>query len=111
MARYRLSPLAEADLAAILSTGLDRWGDAGRSRYETLLMAAIRAVAATPDGPLTRDLATLSPSLRAFHTRNLRRAHGVKHPVHIVYYRVRRTWLEIVRVLHDRMDPSLHINA
>jgi toxin ParE1/3/4 len=36
----------------------------------------------------------------------------VKHPPHVLYYRiVSPGFVEIVRILHDRMDPSLHLNA
>jgi putative addiction module CopG family antidote len=42
MARYRLSPPAEADLARILANSLREWGGAGRRRYSAILAAAIR---------------------------------------------------------------------
>jgi toxin ParE1/3/4 len=36
----------------------------------------------------------------------------VRRPVHVLYYRLIRPGLvEIVRVLHERMEPSRHIGA
>ena len=34
----------------------------------------------------------------------------IRRPVHVLYYRVpRRGLIEIVRVLHERMEPSRHL--
>jgi toxin ParE1/3/4 len=36
----------------------------------------------------------------------------VRKPVHVLFYRVHESGLvEIVRVLHERMEPSRHIDA
>jgi toxin ParE1/3/4 len=110
MARFRLAGAAQADLVAILDTSLDRWGEAGRSRYEALLEAAMRSIAADPEGPLTRARAEYLQGIRSFHVRHVRCDHGVKAPVHVVYYRIGRSnMIEIVRVLHERTEPSLHL--
>jgi toxin ParE1/3/4 len=107
MARFRVSGPARADLAKILATSLERWGEASRTRYAALLAAAMRTIAAAPDGPLTRDRAALSRGLRSFHVRHARNRHGVSAPVHVIYYRaVRPGLIEVVRALHERMEPS-----
>jgi toxin ParE1/3/4 len=107
MARVRLSAPAQADLGDILTTSLERWGAGGRSRYAALIAAAIRAIAAEPTGPTTRARDELLPGICSFHVRHARRDQGVKAPVHVVYYRrVRSDLIEVVRVLHERMDPS-----
>lgn len=112
MVRLRLSGPAQADLAHILATSLDRWGVEGRDRYAALLAAALRAVAADPNGAATRAREDLPPGIRSFHLRHARGAHGVKTPVHLIYYRAIRTDLiEIVRVLHERMDPSRDLDT
>ena len=91
-------------------TSLERWGEAGSARYAGLLAAAMRKVAADPDGPTTRSRTDLAPGLRSFHIRQERREHGVGAPVHVLYYRATADdSVEIVRVLHERMDPQLHI--
>ncbi len=115
MARYRLSLLAEADLAHILATSTREWGISGRRRYAAILAAAMRQVAADPEGPATRDRAELRPGIRSFHLRRTRDAGAegrVRRPVHVLYYRqVAPGLIEIVRVLHERMELSRHLRA
>jgi toxin ParE1/3/4 len=113
--RFRLTRSAAADLAHILSVSAERWGIDARQRYEALLFDAVQQLAAEPDCPLTRDRSDLRPGIRSFHVRHARRgrpADSVRAPVHIIYYRADRTGvIEIVRVLHERMQPSRHLDA
>lgn len=114
MARFRLSQPAQADLATILATSAARWGAEGRHRYTVALAAAMRQVAAEPTGPLTRKRPEFRSALRSFHLQHARHSLGVekvRRPVHILYYRVASDGvIEIVRVLHERMDPSRHVD-
>ena len=113
MARFRLARPAQIDLVNILSTSAERWGAESRQRYAAVLIAAMRQVAAEPDGPLTRKRPDLRSGIRSFHVRYARRsAEGatVRKPVHVLYYRVAEEGvIEIVRVLHERMEPSRHL--
>jgi toxin ParE1/3/4 len=113
MARFRLSRLARVDLAQILATSAEHWGLEGRRRYAAVLAAAMRKVATEPEGAMTRDRSELLHGVRTFHLRNARADDleaKVRRPVHVLYYRVVRPGLiEIVRVLHERMEPSRHI--
>ncbi|MBI1866691.1 MAG: type II toxin-antitoxin system RelE/ParE family toxin [Methylocystis sp.] len=115
MARFRLSRLAEVDLAHILSTSEQRWGTEGRRRYAAILAAAMRKAASDPEGPATRHRAELLPGIRSFHIRHTRGDDPeakVRRPVHVLYYRaVAPDVVEIVRVLHERMEPSRHVGA
>jgi toxin ParE1/3/4 len=72
MARYRLSQLAQADLAHILTTSGERWGAEARNRYAAILAVAMRKVAADPDGLATRDRSELSHGVRSLHLRHAR---------------------------------------
>ena len=114
MARFRLARPAQIDLANILSMSVERWGAEGRQRYAAVLAAAMRQVAAEPDGPLTKDRPDLRSGIRSFHVRYARRsaaAAKVRRPVHVLYYRVAQEGvIEIVRVLHEKMDPSRHLD-
>jgi toxin ParE1/3/4 len=114
MARFRLARPAQIDLANILSVSAERWGTEGRQRYAAVLAAAMRQVAAEPDGPLTRNRPDLRSGIRSFHVRYARRsAEGakVRRPVHVLYYRVAQEGvIEIVRVLHEKMDPGRHFD-
>jgi toxin ParE1/3/4 len=106
MARYRLSDPAKADIAAILRRE-------ARVRYRACLTAALRRVAADPDGRSTVDHADFAPGVRSFHLRHSRnesREVTVANPVHVIFYRmIQAGMVEIVRVLHDRMEPSRHV--
>jgi len=115
MARYRLSRPAEDDVVHILATSEERWGAEGRRRYAAVPAAAMRKIAADPKGPTTRDRGELMRGIRSFHVRH---AHNddpeskVRRPVHVLYYReVAPDLIEIVRVLHERMEPSRHVGA
>jgi toxin ParE1/3/4 len=112
MARYRLSRFAEADLARILSTSEKRWGLEARRRYSAMLVAAMRNLAADPEGPGTRERSELAPGIRSFHLRRARvddPKTKVRRPMHVLYYRaLAPNLIEIVRVLHERMEPSRH---
>ncbi len=93
----------------------DRWGAQARRRYAAILAAAIRKVATEPQGPATRDRAELSRGIRSFHLRHARGDDAetkVMRPVHVLYCRaVAPGLVEIVRVLHERMEPGRHVGA
>jgi toxin ParE1/3/4 len=113
MARFRLSRSATADLKRILATSDQRWGAEGRRRYAATIAMAMRQVASDPDGAATRDRSGIGRGVRSLHIRHARaddREPKVKRPVHVLYYRtIRPSLVEIVRVLHERMEPSHHI--
>lgn len=115
MPRYRLTRSAKADLAAILRTSEQRHGREARIRYAALLLAAMRRVAADPRGAATADRSELRPGLRSLHLRHSRgESHEarVARPVHVLYYRAMELGVvEIVRVLHERMEPSRHVGG
>jgi toxin ParE1/3/4 len=115
MVRYRLSALAKADIAALLTRSGERHGKEARTRYRACLAAAMRRIAADPEGRSTVDRAELVPGVRSFHIRHSRdesREPPVANPVHVIFYRVvDPSVIEIVRVLHDRMEPSRHIGG
>jgi toxin ParE1/3/4 len=115
MARFRLSRLAQADLARILGTSAERWGIEGERRYAAALAAAMRKAAADPSGPATRGRAEVLPGMRSLHIRYSGGGEPeskVKRPVHILYFRpIEPGLIEIVRVLHERMDPSRHLGV
>jgi toxin ParE1/3/4 len=75
----------------------------------------MRKVAAEPNGPATRKRAELSPGVRSFHLRHARGEDPdtkVRRPAHILYYRaLAPDLIEIIRVLHERMEPSRYVGA
>lgn len=115
MARFHLSAPAQADLQNILLLSAGRQGAAGRRRYAALIAAALRKIASNSQGPVTRGRDDIVTGIRSFHIRHARgdvSAAKVTRPVHVIYYRTTQPGvIEIVRVLHERMEPSLHLQA
>jgi toxin ParE1/3/4 len=115
MARYRLSDPAKADIAAILRTSEHLHGKAARTRYRGCLTAAMRRVASDPEGRSTVDCSELDSGVRSFHIRHTRDESPemrVPTPVHVLFYRVTQLGVvEIIRVLHERMEPTRHVGG
>jgi toxin ParE1/3/4 len=114
LADVRFARTARSDIASILAASATRWGIEGRRRYQALLASAIRQLAADPNGRLTKPRTDLPGDLRSFHLRHARVSalDRVRAPVHVVYYRaIRADLIEIVAVMHDRMDPSLRFGT
>ncbi len=115
MARYRLSGPAKADIIAILRRSEEVHGKDARIRCRACLTAAMRRIAADPEGRSTVDRTDLDSGIRSFHIRHSRdesRERPVANPVHVLFYRVMTPGVvEIVRVLHDRMEPRLHVGC
>jgi toxin ParE1/3/4 len=113
MARYRLSGPAKADIAQALRTSEIRHRVDARVRYRGLLAAALRRIAADSHGRSTSDRSELLAGLRSFHIRHGRNDSleaPMGAPVLVIFYRAIEPGLvEIVRVLHERMEPSGHV--
>jgi toxin ParE1/3/4 len=73
----------------------------------------MRRVAEDPEGRSTSDRSELRPGMRSFrirHSRGESHEAPVASPVHVIFYRVAQGGIvEIVRVLHDRMEPRRHV--
>ena len=115
MKRYRLSGPAKADIAAILQTSERNFGADARVRYRALVSAALRRIASDPEGHATVARDDLVVGLRSYHIRHSRDDSveaPVAHPVHVIFYRqLEPDLVEIVRVLHDRMDVGRHLES
>ncbi len=113
MGRFRLSEPAQSDIARALTASEQRFGLDARRRYRACISAALRRVAADPEGLSTADRSDLAPGLRSFHIRHSRlesREPPVAAPVHVLFYRqAARGLIEVARVLHERMDPARHL--
>jgi len=73
----------------------------------------MRRIVAEPQGLSTVDRSELFAGIRSLHIRRSRsesREAPVGDPAHVIFYRAAGPGLiEIVRVLHERMQPSRHI--
>ncbi len=103
--RYRLTKLAAADYAAILRFTLKRWGHEQLTAYRLLLNDGINAVAENPERLNSHSRDDLRPGFRSFSI-GLLAAH-TRLGRHVIYYRVADEGIvEILRILHDRMEIS-----
>jgi toxin ParE1/3/4 len=115
MLRYRLSEAAQSDILGILAWSQEQFGEAARKRYETLIVTALRDIAAQPDRPGSLERPELGAEVRSWHLRLSReRARTdtgvVRQPRHFLIYRVELGMIVVSRVLHDAMELALHLN-
>jgi toxin ParE1/3/4 len=109
MARLRLSALAQADIAHVLSWTEQRRGDRARERYEQLLSSALRDLAVDPLRLGTVPRPELGEGVRSYHLRSARKQAGVARPRHLILYRISgASTVEVGRVLHDAMELERH---
>jgi toxin ParE1/3/4 len=113
MFQYRVSPLAERDLASVLTWTHNHFGERARLRYEALIDRAIHDVANDPCRAGSESLSDLDGDGRIYHLKNCRmpkRTGRVRKPRHVLLYRVTGDGcVEIGRILHDRMDLERHL--
>jgi toxin ParE1/3/4 len=103
--RVRLGAAAELDFANILKWTTENFGVRQSRVYRNTLVQAIGELTDGPDvvGSRTRD--EIVPGLRTLHVAR----HG-RRGSHFLMYRIApRGTIEIVRILHDRMDIQRHI--
>ncbi|MCL1800012.1 MAG: type II toxin-antitoxin system RelE/ParE family toxin [Promicromonosporaceae bacterium] len=113
MREYSLSEPAINDVHLILELSERDFGSSARERYEALLIAAFEFVSAYPLAIGTHELRGLGDRLRYLHLRTVRDSvqppsMRVKSPSHFIVYRLHRNSVDIVRILHQAMDPNLH---
>lgn len=97
MAGFRLTRRAEADLLDIADYTHQTWGEAQCARYLDQLEACCKRLAEQP--LLGRPCDHIRPGLR-------RREQGK----HIVFYRRDGDDILVLRILHQRMLPDLHLD-
>lgn len=96
MRPYRLTPAAQRDLSEIWDFTEERW-DAGQAeKYIAELRAAIERVAADPERGRSCD-----------DIRQGYRRYGIGS--HLLFFVETADSVDIVRVLHQRVDPTRHL--
>lgn len=93
---YVLSPAAQADLEAIWTFGEARWGAARAELYIRDIQHAVETVAADPRRGRPCD------EIRAGYFKFAVSAH-------MLFYRRRPGVIDVVRILHQRMDFDRHL--
>jgi toxin ParE1/3/4 len=103
--RVRLGAAVEVDFANILKWTTENFGPRQARVYRDILVQAIGEFANGPEvaGSKTRD--EIAPGLCTLHI-----ARRGRRGSHFLMYRVApESTIEIVRILHDRMDLQRHI--
>jgi toxin ParE1/3/4 len=109
---YRLTHAADHDIEGILEESARQFGATQRERYAQLIEAAAELVAAEPGRSGSRERGDLGDGVRSFHVELAAQRRGAA--AHLLYY-VRATWSDgsqgvvILRVLHEAMEPRLHV--
>jgi toxin ParE1/3/4 len=94
--RFRLSRLALTDLREIGRFTLERWGLAQRRAYLRSIDARFAVLARDPRSGRRRE--DIGPNW-----------HSAIIGSHVIFYKVAERDIEIVRVLHSRMDIWRHL--
>ena len=96
MAEFSLRPKAIADLEEIWRYTVDTWGEAQAERYVRLINESFRQIADNPSLGRSCDVIC-----EGYRKRSVGR--------HVIFYRTIDGDVEVVRILHDRMDVDRHL--
>lgn len=96
MNRYVVSPRAQADIVEIWDYTAERWGIDQAELYLRRIQTSIEAAAAEP------KLGTSCDHIRTGYR---------KYPAgsHVLFYRTLDDGIDVVRILHARMDAGRHL--
>ena len=94
--RFTLSPRAQSDLNEIWDYTEDRWGIDQAESYTRAIWQRIEALAANPS--MGEDCSAVRAGYRKIPSGS-----------HVLFYRVIGDRVDIVRILHERMDFERHI--
>ena len=96
MAKYKLTNKAVDDLTQIWNYTTDRWSENQADKYYQMLLDNFNDVANNPD--LGKNYNGVIESLLGFRAGQ-----------HIIFYRKIDDEIEIIRILHERMDLKSRI--
>jgi len=103
MVRVHRSPRAKADITEVLAYTRDNWGAEQAGKYADLIDQAADAIGENPH--IGRPRFGIRAGILAHHISQRGRTAS-----HFLYYRIDLNGdVEIVRFLHERMDPGLHL--
>ena len=94
---YRISKKAVSDLEEIWLYTVEKWSVTQADRYYDLILDEINYICKNSDAGKSME-----------HIRKGYRASKVKS--HLIFYRIAADTIEIVRILHERMDIENRLN-
>jgi len=95
--RYRLSPLAEADLEEIWLYTFRQWSVEQAEEYHNAIIMGIEGLVSGSNVPQRTDV-------REGYWK-------YKVGMHVLYFRCSDKYLDVIRILHGRMDVDAHLDA
>ena len=96
MSLYRLTPAAQKDLSSIWDFTQGRWDAQQAEKYIREIQAAVERVADDPDRGHIRD--EICEGYRSYVVGS-----------HVVFHVTRSGRIDVIRVLHQRMDVGRHL--
>jgi len=96
VSRYRLTPAAQRDLSVIWDFTAERWNAVQAETYVREIGAAIERIAEDP-----RRGRACDEILEGY------RRYGIGS--HLLFYVERADGVDVIRILHQRMDPARHL--
>lgn len=109
--RLVVAPAAEADFDEIIRTSVEAFGQKAAHRYRLLIQQSYADVLVRPARP---QASGVPDDLRLYPIRLSRLGvpapDRVAQPRHVLVYRHRGDSVEIVRILHERMDIPARLN-
>lgn len=96
MNQYRLTPAAQRDLSSIWNFTEERWDIGQSEKYIREIQAAVERVAEDPERGRAR--AGVREGYRSYAVGS-----------HVVFFLRRASHIEVVRILHQRMDFGRHL--
>lgn len=99
MAKLRFSNKTVEDLTDIWNYTVDTWSETQADKYYTMLIETCRQIADSKR-PLGKAYTEILPNL-----------YGLRSGKHIVFYRFSEQTVEIVRILHERMNLKNQISS
>lgn len=112
MTAYRLSRAAEADIEEVLRDTKRKFGKRQKNIYRDIINRALDMIGLEPDRVGSWDRSHVAPGVRAFHLELAAGRLGAAS--HCAYYEEAilpdgRRGVNVFRVLHESMEPTLHI--
>lgn len=96
MSSYQLTPAARRDLSAIWDFAQDRWDARQAEIYINEIRAAIERIATDPERGRACD-----------EIREGYRRYSIGS--HLIFYRESENGVDVIRILHQRMDLDRHL--
>lgn len=96
MGTIRISPKANNDLLNMWLYSFEQWGEAQAEHYYELVTTGIHNLSNNPN--LGRSCDFVSPGYRSLLVER-----------HVIYYKINNQCIDIVRILHERMSPIIHL--